>query len=55
VTVVCQAPNGRAIQVGPAYKGPDPHSTVWYQLDNGAWVPAVYIHVDDLNAVSTCR
>jgi hypothetical protein len=54
VTVVCETPNGRAIQVGPAYKGPDPHSTVWYELDNGAWVPAVYVHVDDLKAVPAC-
>jgi hypothetical protein len=54
VTVVCQTPKGRVIQVGPAYKGPDPHSTVWYQLDNGAWVPAVYIQVDDLKDVPAC-
>lgn len=54
MTVVCQTPNGRAIQVGPTYKGPDPHSTVWYQLDSRAWVPAVYVQVDDSNAVPTC-
>ena len=54
LTVVCQTPDGRAIQVGPAYKGPDPHSTTWYQLDNGAWVPAVYTDVDIANAVPAC-
>ena len=51
--MVCQTPHGRAIQVGHAYKGPDPHSTVC-QLDNGAWVPAVYIHIDDLKDVPAC-
>jgi hypothetical protein len=54
VTVVCKIPNGRAIQVGPSYKGPDPHSTVWYKLDNGAWVPAVYTRVDKPSAVPAC-
>ncbi len=54
LTVVCQIPKGRAIQVGPAYKGPDPQSQVWYQLDNGAWVPAVYIHVARPDAVPAC-
>jgi hypothetical protein len=54
VTVLCKIPNGRAIQVGPAYKGPDPHSTTWYKLDNGAWVPAVYTRVDKPNAVPVC-
>jgi hypothetical protein len=54
LTVVCQTPHGRAIQVGPAYKGPNPNSTAWYKLDNAAWVPAVYTHVDHANAVPTC-
>ena len=54
LTVICQVPNGRAIQVGPTYTGPDPHSTVWYQLDNGAWVPAVYVHVNRAASVPTC-
>ena len=54
LTVVCQVPNGRAIMVGPQYAGPDPTSTVWYQLDQGSWVPAVYVHVDDLGAVPAC-
>jgi hypothetical protein len=54
LTLVCQIPNGRAIRVGPAYKGPYPHSTVWYQMDNGAWVPAVYVQVDKPAAVPAC-
>lgn len=55
LTVLCQVPNGRAVQVGPTYKGPDGHSSVWYQLDNRAWVPAVYVHVNRAAAVPTCR
>jgi hypothetical protein len=55
LTVVCQVPNGRAVQVGPAYTGPNPHSIVWYQLDNSAWVPAVYVHVNRAAAVPSCR
>jgi hypothetical protein len=54
LTVICQTPHGRAIQVGPAYKGPNPHSTTWYKLDNAAWVPAVYIDVDHANTVPAC-
>jgi flagellar basal body-associated protein FliL len=54
LTVVCKIQNGRGIQVGPTYKGPDPHSRVWYELDNGAWVPAVYTYVDKPNIVPSC-
>lgn len=55
LTVICDVPNGRAIQVGPAYKGPNPPaSTVWYELDVGFWVPGVYVHVDDVGAVPAC-
>jgi hypothetical protein len=54
LTVVCETPRGRAIQVGPAYEGPDPHSTKWYQLDNGSWVPAVYTYVAKASSVPAC-
>lgn len=54
LTVMCQILNGRSIQVGPSYKGPDPRSTAWYQLDNGAWVPAVYVQVDNNASVAAC-
>lgn len=54
LTVKCKTPNGRAIQVGPAYKGPSPHTTVWYELDNGGWVPAIYIYVREPNAIPLC-
>ncbi|SRR6266536_3565563 len=54
LTVVCQTPHGRPIPVGRDYKGPDPTSTTWYRLDNGAWVPAVYVHVDQQHALPAC-
>jgi hypothetical protein len=54
LTVVCQASHGRPIQVGPDYRGPDPTSTTWYRLDNGAWVPAVYVRVDQQQALPPC-
>jgi hypothetical protein len=54
LTVVCETPHGRPVKVGPDYKGPDPTSTTWYQLDNGAWVPAVYVHVDHPRALPAC-
>jgi hypothetical protein len=38
----------------PAYKGPAPGSTVWYRLDKGTWVPAVYVHVDTLSSGPAC-
>ncbi|MFZ3473810.1 hypothetical protein ACODT3_07140 [Streptomyces sp. 4.24] len=43
LTLVCRVTKGRSIDVGAAYSGPDPDSTVWYRLDDGAWVPAVYV------------
>lgn len=54
LTVVCETPHGRPIQVGPSYGGPDPASTVWYRLDIGAWVPAVYVRVDKPASIPTC-
>jgi hypothetical protein len=54
LTVVCQTPRGRPIQVGPDYGGPDPTSTTWYRLDSGAWVPAVYVRIDHLQALPVC-
>ncbi len=54
LTVVCQTPHGRPIQVGPNYRGPDPTSTTWYRLDNSAWVPAVYVRVDQQRALPAC-
>jgi hypothetical protein len=52
ITVMCQSA-GRGLTVGPNYHGPSPNSTTWYQLDNGWWVPAVYVNVEDA-AVPTC-
>lgn len=55
LTVICEVPNGRAIQVGPDYKGPNARSTVWYELDDQSWVPAVYVHVDSGSTVPACN
>lgn len=53
-TVVCKTLHGRVVQVGPTYQGPNPHSIIWYKLDNSAWVPAVYVYVRKANAVPAC-
>jgi hypothetical protein len=54
LTVVCKVLHGRAVQVGPDYHGPNPHSIIWYQLDSGGWVPAVYVYVREANAMPVC-
>ncbi|MFE2553630.1 hypothetical protein ACFXGI_34620 [Streptomyces sp. NPDC059355] len=44
LVVQCQITGGRQFQLGDAYKGPDPRrSGVWYRVQPGKWVPAVYI------------
>ncbi|SES14054.1 hypothetical protein SAMN04487983_103287 [Streptomyces sp. yr375] len=43
LTLNCRFTEGRSIKVGATYSGPDPDSTVWYQMTDGAWVPAVYV------------
>ncbi len=53
MTVMCQAP-GRPITVGTGYKGPSPTSAVWYRLDLGTWMPAVYLDVNDAGSVPAC-
>lgn len=54
LTVQCKSLNGDPITVGAAYTGPDPHSTTWYRISDGTWVPAVYTKVDNTSAVPTC-
>lgn len=54
LTVLCETPHGRAIEVGPAYQGPHPHSAKWYELDNGSWVPAIYTYVAKSGSVPAC-
>ncbi|MCQ9179232.1 hypothetical protein KMT30_09330 [Streptomyces sp. IBSBF 2953] len=53
LTLVCRMTKGRSIAVGAGYSGPDPDSTVWYRLDDGAWVPAVYVDLSS-KSVPVC-
>jgi hypothetical protein len=54
LTVVCKTTEGQQVSVGPAYKGPDPRSTIWYELDNYSWVPAVYVYTKDASTIPDC-
>lgn len=53
VTVTCQA-QGRGVPVGPTYAGPNAGSSVWYRLDTGSYVTAVYTAVDRAGSVPRC-
>lgn len=43
LVVQCQITGGRQFQLGDAYAGPSGRSGVWYRVQPGKWVPAVYV------------
>ena len=53
LTVTCRA-QGREVDTGPLYKGPSPEPKIWYKLDNGTWVPSVYVRVGQADEVPRC-
>ena len=53
LTVICRGP-GREVDTGPLYKGPSPEPKIWYKLDNGSWVPSVYVRVGQADEVPRC-